>query len=149
MKFNLENILFEKPKVIQKISEDTPFDADRFFGLWFMSKKKMIPRSWYEYLYKKYPYSGMAYRLDDSAYNGAYASWSKTLKGVENWQKTQTHLSPLYFQLKTFKGKIIKGVDFAKFVKQECIDGDSAKLIIDVEEVFPIEPVTEMSMAYF
>jgi len=127
---------------LKEIVQDD-FDALTFFGRWFMSKKDMIPKHWFEYLAKKYPYHGRAFRLDTTAYNKPYASWCKTPNGLIQWKMTMDPLGRTPTGWHNYVGDIVKGCDLAAFAKdhKHLMGAETAKLIIDVEEVFPIVPV--------
>jgi hypothetical protein len=126
---------------------ESEFDAKTFFARWFLSKKKLIPQSWFKYLEEKYPYSGRAFRLDDSPYDKPYASWCKSIEGIRKYNIHKMTHSPagafVYFN--NYVGTIVKGVDLAAFVKDNNTFGESGQLIIDIEEVFPTVTVKNIT----
>lgn len=139
------NSTTNQPTKVQETKEVPEFDANTFFARWFMSKKELIPKEWFEYLAKEYPYSGRAFRLAKTPTGKPYTSWCKTLDGLTEW-KAHMPDNPL---AKTpegwynYRGTIAKGIDIAEFAK-ENIKNDSGKLLVDVEEVAPIEPMTNI-----
>lgn len=125
---------------------DSEFDAQTFFARWFMSKKDMIPKTWYEYVAKKYPYKGQAFRLDKTPFDKPYASWCKTTNGLIQWKLTMNPLGQTPTGWYNYSGTIDRGCDLVEFAKDniELIGMETAKLIIDVEEVFPITRVKDI-----
>lgn len=132
---------FVLPKVI---------DPEIFFGRWFLSRKKSIPKDWINQLAQKYPYSGKAFRLDSkNKPSGApLTSWCRTTMGLIQWKLHKgVYRTPP--DMNDYVGTITKGVDLAKFVKETGAGGkESGALILQVEEVFPIVTVTDMKPVY-
>jgi len=141
-------MLTQKQRIINNVIKEAiapppDFDKEAFFGRWFVSNKKKIPKSWYEYLAKVYPYSGRAFRLDTKPYGAPYTSWCRTVDGLTEWKASMEGnilaLTPRGFY--NYRGTITKGINLAEFVKDTGVGYDSGKLIIKIEEVCPIVPV--------
>ena len=120
------------------------FDPEVFFGRWFMSRKKTIPREWFEHLAAEYPYSGRAFRLDTSPHGEPYASWCRTTNGLVRWKMTMHPFGQTPSGMTNYTGTIDRGIDVAAFVRDTGVGGESGQLVMDVEEVTPIVRVTDM-----
>jgi len=114
----LDNILNE--------GKITGFDPHKFLAHWFFSNKPKDPAI-YKELAQKYPYKGMAFRMDKEKkpYNKPYASWSKTTMGIIRWKMTHHPHGIEPPGWTTFRGTV-KGIDLAAFVKGEGLSGDMA-----------------------
>lgn len=126
------------------------FDPVVFLGRWFFSKKPK-DKKLYQWLAKKFPFKGRAWRLDKSAYDKPYASWCGTLAGLRAWKDTQdpTGLGRTPTGFHVYVGQIGKGIDLTKLVKAYKLEGDYAgQRIMDVAEVVPIERVRKVEQVY-
>ena len=118
----------------------TNFDIHDFLGRWFMSKKKTIPKEWFEYLAEKYPYKGTAFRLDIKPYDAPYTSWCKTLDGLIEWKATMNPLGRTPEGWHNYRGMIVKGIDLVEVIKDNKVE-KIYEPMVRVEEVCPIVPV--------
>lgn len=124
-----------------KITLET-FTPAGFFGAWFTSAKPKDKRI-YEMLAKKYPYTGRAFRMDDGKRPSfaPFTSWSRTVNGIQEWMR---HMGAIRTpdDMEVYAGKIVRGVDLAKFVRANGLHKDRAgQMVMDVEEVFPLKTV--------
>lgn len=133
-------------EAVRKMTVDN-FDPELFIGRWFLSKKPK-DKKLYEWLAKKYPFKGRAWRLDTSPHNKPYASWCGTLNGIIAWKETMDPLGRTPPGWHVYSGTITKGIDLTKLVKDAKLMDPAAQRIVQVAEVVPIVNVKNMEPVY-
>ena len=136
-------LITDRMRTLANINEaEVSFNPEAFFGRWFLSNKKSIPKEWYKEMESLYPYKGTAFRLDtEPPLKKPYSSWSKSINGIRAWLRTQNEFGIIPNDMVVIKANIT-GIDLMEFVKDQGLSHKSAKLMLEVEEVTPTKTVS-------